>query len=427
MSLTLGVVLDRPLYVAEQGGERYLMLTVQAAGCEARRPPMNLALAIDTSGSMHGSKLARAREAAGLVVRHLTGLDRVALVTYDDDARAVAPSTILTGSGKTELLYQISRIEAGGWTNLGAGWILACEQVASEALACEDSSSTINRVLLLSDGLANVGITDTDELIERARQLAQGGVATSTLGLGADFNGDLLESLARHGRGRFQYVESARQLPDCIQGELGELLHLAARGVAVDVTLPPGIAYHGCLNDYPTEVTGSGVRIRLGDLASGEARRIVLSLMVEPSVATNPVDAVRALAMFTDLRTGRGQEIAFPEARFCLASGAEVDRQMTGADVEREVALLSVAYARKEAIRLSVLGDRRSAAEVLVGASQRLQAIHRTDEPAIGAEINALTTQASQAQRGFTAAHQQELRYQAYLLREARSRYDLPH
>jgi len=272
-----------------------------------------------------------------------------------------------------------------------------------------------------------VGITNPEELVELARQLSSSGVTTSTLGLGADFNGELLEEMARQGSGRFQYVESPRQLPDGIQGELGELLQLAARGIAVDVAFPPGITFQTCLNDYPTEITRSGVRVRLGDLSSGEVRRIVLALRVDPSASTPPLDTVRALAMFTDLRVGRGQEVAFPEARFRPASPAEVDQQLIDADVEQEMALLAAAHARKEAIRLSVLGDPRSAADVLIGASQRLQGSHRADEPAIIAQIHALTAQASQAQRGLTPAHQQELRYQAYLLRESRSRFDLPH
>src|SRR5262249_53008909 len=104
MSLSLDAVFDRPLVTPGMADIRYYLLTVQAKGNGGRRVPLNLALAIDTSGSMHGSKLARVKDAAGLVVRHLTAIDRVAIVTYDDDARVVAPNTLLSPQGKTEIL-----------------------------------------------------------------------------------------------------------------------------------------------------------------------------------------------------------------------------------------------------------------------------------------------------------------------------------
>src|ERR671936_1560255 len=98
----------------------------------------------------------------------------------------------------------------------------------------------MDRALVLTDGLANVGITKVEELVEHARQLRLRGIVTSTMGVGAGFNEDLLEAMARHGGGRFQYVETARHIPDCVQGELGELLTIAARRVEGQVVLPEG-------------------------------------------------------------------------------------------------------------------------------------------------------------------------------------------
>jgi Ca-activated chloride channel family protein len=243
------------------------------------------------------------------------------------------------------------------------------------------------------------------------------------MGVGADFNGDLLEAMARQGGGRFQYVESAPQIPDCVQGELGELVQLAARGVAVEVSLPSGVRLRECLNEYPIENTKQGHRVRLGDLTAGDARQILLTLQVDDGAIVDRPVAVSALAVFTDVETGRGTELAFPEVWLGPAAPAEVDAQSTHPDVEAEVALLRAAMARKEAVRLSVLGDDRAAHEVLVGVCQRLSASAYAAHPAVATQIRALSQHAAQASLGFTLAQQKDLSYQAYLLREARPRY----
>jgi Ca-activated chloride channel homolog len=425
MSLLLDSLLDRPLVNRGAADIRYCMLTVRATEGGTPRVPLNLALAIDTSGSMHGSKLARAKDAAGLVVRHLTAIDRIAVVTYDDDARVVAPSTQLTPAGKNEILYQLGRIEAGGWTNLGCGLAAASDEVARARVTASDATQPdASRVLLLSDGLANVGVTDPDELVERARQHSAGGIVTSSMGVGADFNGDLLEAMARQGGGRFQYVESAPQIPDCVQGELGELLQLAARGVAVEVSLPTGVHFRECLNDFPTEGTKRGVRVRLGDLAGGDARQILLELQVDDGAVVDRPLALQALALFTDVQTGRGSELAFPDVWLRPADASAVDGQIPDPDVEREISLMHAAQARKEAVRLSVLGDQRAAHGVLAAACENLLASAYAAHPSVATQIRSLSQHAIQARRGLSRAQQQELGYQAYLLREGRPRYD---
>lgn len=420
MPLALAAALDRPLVAPGPPAERYLMLTVEAPAGSAPRLPLNLALAIDTSGSMAGEKLERVREAAGYVVRHLSAVDRVAVVSYSDGVRIVAPSAPLTASAKTDLLWRLARIEAGGMTNLSGGWLTACQGVAKH----QDGAGQLDRVLLLTDGLANRGITDTEELIEHARQLRARGIATSTMGVGVDFNEELLEAMARHGGGRFQYVATATHIPDCVGGELGELLEVAARAVALEVALPEGVRYAGCLNEYLTEDTPSGVRVHLGDVLAGGSRRVLLKLSVEAMVdAPLPVGA---LALYTDAETGRGVEARFPGVELRPADRAAADAQVEDADVEREVALLRAARARDEAARLSRQGDARAAAGALSAAGQALRMSASAADPAVAGEIGALMQMAGDAERGLGEREIKELRYQSYLRREARGRYDAP-
>ncbi len=421
MPISLASAVDRRFVTTGSDSEHYLMLTLEASGGPTPRLSLNLALAIDTSGSMAGEKLHRAQEAASQVVRHLTAADRVAVVSYSDGVRIVAPSTELTASAKTDLLWRLSRMEAGGMTNLSGGWLTACQGVAKY----QRGEEQVNRVLLLTDGLANVGITDPGELLEHARQLRLRGITTSTMGVGVDFNEELLEGMARHGGGRFQYVETAKHIPDCVGGELGELLQLAARNVAVEVGLPEGVTCAGCLNEYLLEDTPWGVRVHIGDLLAGASKRAVLKLRVSVP-GGDALLRIGGLALYTDTGTGRGTEQKLPEVELHPSAPASVGAQLPDADVEREVMLLLAARARDEAVRLSRLGEDSAAASALGAASRSLSMSAYSADATISREIGALMSLAQDAGRGLREHQRKELRYQAYLSREARSRYDPP-
>jgi Ca-activated chloride channel family protein len=392
MPLTLDAAIDRPLVPTDAPSERYLMLILQAAAGPTRRLPLNLALVVDASGSMAGSKLARVKEAAGFVVRHLSGADRVAVVAYDDAVRVVAPSALLSPQARTDLLYRLGRLEADGRTNLSGGWLTGCQEVAKH----QNGDDAMHRALLLTDGLANVGITSSEELVEHARQLRRRGITTSTMGVGADFNEELLEGLARHGGGRFQYVETARHIPDCVQGELGEMLQVSARGAAVEVALPAAARCLDCLNEYALEKTRRGVRVHLGDLLAGDTRRVLLHLAVDPGEMGDPLP-VGALALYVDTATGQGTEQPFPPMAMRYADRAAAEDQATDDDVAREVGPLLAARAKQEAVRLSRLGDHVGAASALAGAQRTLSAgVYRAD-PAVAGELAALAALVQEA------------------------------
>lgn len=419
MSLTIAAALDRPLLTPDSLCERHLMLTLQAPAGAVRRLPLNLALVIDASGSMSGEKLARAAEAACFVVRHLSAVDRVAVVSYDDDVTVVAPSTLLTPAARADLLRAITHIQTGGMTNLGGGWLSGCQQVAAH----QNGDAQMDRALVLTDGLANVGITNLEDLVEHARQLRLRGIVTSTMGVGADFNEELLEAMARHGGGRFQYVESAKHIPDCVQGELGELLQLHARKLAVEVDLPEGVRLARCLNDYVVEETAHGVRLRLGDLIAGETRRVVLKLAIGAGALASSLP-LTARALYVATETGQGLETAFPIVALRYAPQEAVDTQRTDGEVAREVALLLAAQAKEEAARLSRQGDHAAAAGTLRLASQTLAASPAMAAPQVAQEAGALYALAADADQGLSESQRKELHYQSYLSRFSRKRYD---
>jgi Ca-activated chloride channel family protein len=398
--------LDRRLVPASQTTERYLRVqliapeTTRAAG----RLPLNLALVIDRSGSMAGSKLEKAKEAATFCLRNLSGADRVAVIAYDDDVRVVAPSRALTPAAKNQLISEIRGIGSGGSTNLGGGWLTGAQEVANHM----HEANYLSRAILFSDGLANVGITEPSELAHHAEELRQRGVSTTTMGIGADFNEDLLEQMAIKGGGHFYFIEDARQIPDFLHRELGEVLSTCARQVRVDLDAPAGVEA-ALLNTFELDRGGSGLHVRLDDMIGGEVRALVFKLTVRPGPlgATLPL---RITLTYLDVETGETRTIRSAEAVLTYATDAECAAETPDNTVVEESALLQVARAREEALRYDAAGQYAQSAATLAGAANYAATVAPAS-PMVQAEAQALAQESQDAEGGLTSLKRKAIHY----------------
>ncbi|MFM7361890.1 MAG: vWA domain-containing protein [Cyanobium sp.] len=179
----------RPEVAADGATSLDLLITVrtpeQPPAVSRQRPALNLALVIDRSGSMSGSKLSHARKAARFLAGELSERDRLAIVTFDDEMKVLVPSQPV----RDPLLFisAINTIHSGGGTALFDGWLAGATEVANQL-----DPQGLNRVLLLSDGQANQGLTDAGAIAARVEGLTQRGISTSAFGLGSGFDEDLL-------------------------------------------------------------------------------------------------------------------------------------------------------------------------------------------------------------------------------------------
>jgi Ca-activated chloride channel homolog len=209
------------------------------------RLPLNLSLVLDRSGSMHGGKLEAARSAAAQLVRRLAPEDMVSVVAYDDEVRTIAMPA--TGTAQVDLPRRIEDIETGGSTNLSGGWLRGHELVRENLL-----ERGVNRVILLTDGQANAGLTDPQQLTGLAAQGRQTGVTTTTVGFGADYDEKLLRAMADAGGGNTYYIEERDQATAIFADELQGLLSLGAQNVAIRVEPAAAAQLAAVHHDYPS-------------------------------------------------------------------------------------------------------------------------------------------------------------------------------
>ena len=261
----------------------------------ARRHRLNLAFVIDRSGSMAGRPLEEAKRCVALMIESLRPDDRAACVLYDNNVEVVVPSIRVIEPG----LFRraLAGVHHGGSTNLHGGWLEGAKLVA-DALSQEPNE--LARVILLSDGCANVGLTDPDTISDQCAQLASANVSTSTYGLGHRFNEDLMVSMARSGGGNHYYGETADDLFEPFKEEFDLLRDLCARRVQLHVKPAQGVSVR-LLNDYKALGTYAWL---LPDIAYGSEAWAVLRISVEalPSDHTALERHLRLLEVFAEFQ-----------------------------------------------------------------------------------------------------------------------------
>ncbi len=270
-SLSFAANLDQGTLLAGSEEDRFLVITVTAPEAEVdRRMPVDVSVVMDTSGSMSGwHKIDYAKLAARELVQSLQPGDRVSLVTFSDRARVVLPAQSV--GDKTGILTTIDRIHEGGGTNMYGGITTGLEELRG------GESGYVRRLLLLSDGHANVGISDSASLSSLARQASVADVSTSTIGLGLDFNEDLLASMADAGGGSYHFVDEPQQLAQIFGNELDTMTRTVARDVTVRMDLPRGVSVVDTYG-YADSHDENGWRVYLGDIYAGQERKIVVRL-----------------------------------------------------------------------------------------------------------------------------------------------------
>lgn len=380
------------------------------------RRPLNLSLVIDRSGSMAGNPLRYAQQAAESLVEQLEPGDRISIVVYDDSVETVlAPQPV---GDRTAVLEALRRIRPGGCTNLAGGWLEGCKHVLADA-----SPEYINRVLLLTDGQANVGLTDPRTLIQTAQQKADQGVVTTTLGFGNHFNEDLLIPMAQASGGNFYYIQSLDDAADVFRIELESLLAVTAQNLTITLEPTAGVEVVQSLSRY--RQTGD-TTWHLGDVYATEDKRLALVVKIPgpASAGTQPVFQLRA--QYHKLE-GTSSVLTSSEQSITAVFGTIEDAAMASVPFSTVVELskIRIASAKDAALEAADRGEGARAVQELRATIQALRdkGLHETFE--IAEELDQLEFFAQQIEtRQLGSAGRKEMRDQSFQA-SARGRADL--
>jgi Ca-activated chloride channel family protein len=361
--LNLAAGLDRTRSWKEGGSIRYLVAELSAQSAPAPRgdvPALNLALAIDVSGSMAGDKIDAARRAACAVAEALTHRDRLSIIAFDSGAELLLDARRMDGAGLAAARAAIGGLVDRGGTNLFDGWLLAAERVAT---AMTEAPQASHRVLLLSDGQANEGVTDRREIARHAGALLERGVITSALGVGDGYDEELLGAIAEAGGGNLHDAGRAVEIGEVVLGELQEGRAAVMDRVTLRMTIPANVRAE-VVGAWAHAALPGVVEVIVGSLMPAQTKRVVLRLHC-PSGTPGSLILFGVSADGT-LPDGAKAIEAFPvEVELFLARSAENNSQSR--DIERSSSVVQAwqAHALQRAARMNRDGDRRAAKHFL--------------------------------------------------------------
>ena len=355
--------------VIEADSTQRVFLKISLTGFEqdivTDRTPANVAIVLDKSGSMSGTKIEQAREAAIKAIDLLNRSDYVSVIAYDSTVEVIVPATRV--KDKSEIRESVRHIRAGGNTALFAGVSKGASQVRKYL-----DEQRVNRVILLSDGQANVGPSSVSELGDLGRSLAREGISVTTIGLGTGYNEDLMTALAGYSDGNHAFVRNASELEKIFQYEFGDVLSVVAQDVEITIYCNDGVRPIRLLG-REAEIRGQKIVTRLNQLYSEQEKYLVVELEVPPGSENE----TRNLAS-VDLRYRNMQS----KSDDILKDSVSVAFTKSQAEVRKaaEPSVLTSSYkqianeASKEALKLRDEGKAEAAGRLLLEQAAELQA-----------------------------------------------------
>jgi Ca-activated chloride channel homolog len=267
--------LDRRL-ISRQGGTLHLLVDVQAPAMpqpsEDERPPLDLALVIDASGSMNGCPLDSAKTAAVGVIQSLGDRDRVTIVTFASDIIHHVSSLPVVDGGRQRALEEVNDIKTRGCTNLHGGW-----KAGVRVLDDHRRNGAQTRIVILSDGFANRGVIDPEQLGLEAAAARTKGIYTTSVGIGGRYNATQLLALCENGGGNLHHAARDEEIVEVIRDELDQILSTVAEGMELRLELTGGVTAT-TMGPFPIRPAPGGATISVGGFVSGGRRRVPIRL-----------------------------------------------------------------------------------------------------------------------------------------------------
>nr|WP_256484304.1 VWA domain-containing protein [Citrobacter meridianamericanus] len=339
----------------------------------AKRSPINLALVIDRSGSMGGDRIEQATEAAVMAVNTLNARDTLSVVIYDDVVDVIVPAGKV--GNKDKLISQIrERLTARGGTALFAGVSRGIKETSKFL-----DKAHVNRIILLSDGQANVGPSSTSELAELGKIAARKGIAITTMGIGNGYNEDLMAAIAQYSDGNHVFVQNTDALEKAFAHEFGDVMSVVAQDVVVEIKVADNVKPLRLLG-REGDIHGNTVTVKLNQLYANQEKYVMLEVLPARGSAAQSKPLADVNVSYDNLATRQKERWNEKLAVRYTASAGEV-KQALVEDVVVDSAIQKSAIQNEEALKLMDEGKMDEAKAVLLGSANELNALP-VNEPA---------------------------------------------
>ncbi|MCG8634788.1 MAG: VWA domain-containing protein [Desulfobacterales bacterium] len=387
-----------------------ITLDAPRAPAEALRPMVNVALVLDRSGSMNGTKMRMAKEAATEALTRLGRDDVFSLVVYDTHVDTIVPAQKVRDINA--IIRTIRQIRSGGSTALFGGVSQGAAEIRKHI---EDEY--VHRVVLLSDGLANVGPSLPGDLGRLGAGLFKENISVTTVGVGTDYNEDLMAQLAQKSDGNTYFVESGVDLPRIFAAELGEVLNVVAKQVTITVTLPGGVEPVDIIG-REGRIKGNKVELSMNQLYGGQEKYALIEVRLPAAEPGSALKVARADVAYQDAYAGTDMTATgIATAKF--SSDPDKVSASTNLDVVRDYQLNLNALAQEKAIELSDQGNPKAAAAALRKSAEKLKEYGgRYQDEQLMEEAQAVEIQADSLEtEGMSKKSRKELRTKSYQMK----------
>ncbi len=339
----------------------------------SKRSPVNLSVVLDRSGSMAGDKLAKAKEAAIEAVKRLSPKDVFSLVVYDHTIQTLVPAQYVKDA--EDIAAAIRTIQPGGRTALFGGVTQGASEIRKHI---EDKF--VHRIILLSDGLANVGPGSPEELGRLGAALLKEGISVTTVGVGVDYNEDLMTRLSQNSDGNSYFVESSKDLPRIFAAELGDVLSVRAKRVTLMVKCPDGVRPISIIG-RDGRIMGQKVELSLNQLYGGQEKYALLELEVTGKANNEALELALATVRFDDPLTGRSETVNSMQRVTFSNDRAHVEKSVNPS-VTAAYEMTLNALTQERAILLADKGKTKEAIDELNRSAARLKSLgHKYNDP----------------------------------------------